>query len=116
MDLHRHGVLEQYKVEMIGATPAVIDKAEDREKFKQAMLKLGIPVPKSGVARSLAEAQEVRERVGLPCVLRPSFTLGGTGGRIAYNLDEFNTLIARRLSLSPTQEVLTEESVICRQQ
>ena len=85
MDLHRHGVLEKFQVEMIGATPSVIDKAEDREKFKQAMLKIGIPVPQSGVARTLAEAQEIRERVGLPCVLRPSFTLGGTGGGIAYN-------------------------------
>src|ERR1700692_2608255 len=66
MDLHRHGVLERFKVEMIGATPAVIDKAEDREKFKQAMIKIGIAVPDSGVARSLAEAQEIRERVGLP--------------------------------------------------
>src|SRR6516162_832082 len=112
MDLHRHGVLEKYKVQMIGATPEVIDKAEDREKFKQAMQKLGIPVPRSGVARSLAEAQQVREEVGLPCVLRPSFTLGGTGGGIAYNREEFNELIAHGLDLSPVGEVLVEESVI----
>src|SRR5206468_5432038 len=71
MDLHRHGVLQRYKVEMIGATPAVIEKAEDREKFKQAMEKIGIPVPKSAVVRTLAEAQEARDRIGLPCVLRP---------------------------------------------
>src|SRR5712692_1329473 len=75
MDLHRHGVLERFKVEMIGANAEVIDKAEDREKFKAAMIKIGLAVPKSGVARSLADAQAVREQVGLPCVLRPSFTL-----------------------------------------
>ncbi len=112
MALHRHGVLDKFKVEMIGATPAVIDKAEDREKFKQAMIKIGIPVPLSGVARSLADAQEIRDRVGLPCVLRPSFTMGGTGGGIAYNREEFNILITRGLDLSPTKEVLIEESVI----
>src|SRR5205809_4178429 len=112
MDLHRHGTLQRYNVEMIGATPAVIDKAEDREKFKQAMQKLGIAVPKSGVARTLAEAQQVREEIGLPCVLRPSFTLGGTGGGIAYNREEFNELLARGLDLSPVGEVLIEESVI----
>ncbi len=112
LDLHRHGVLERFKVEMIGARPAAIEKAEDREKFKAAMVKIGIPVPRSGVARSLAEAQALREQVGLPCVLRPSFTLGGTGGGIAYNREEFNDLIARGLDLSPVGEVLIEESVI----
>jgi carbamoyl-phosphate synthase large subunit len=112
MELHRHGVLEKYKVEMIGATPAVIDKAEDRELFKKAMQNIGIAVPKSGVARSLSDALEVLDQVGLPCVLRPSFTLGGTGGGIAYNREEFNLLIARGLDLSPVGEVLIEESVI----
>jgi carbamoyl-phosphate synthase large subunit len=112
MDLHHHGVLQKFNVQMIGATAEVIDKAEDREKFKAAMQKIGIAVPKSGVARSLAEAQAVRDLVGLPCVLRPSFTLGGTGGGIAYNREEFNELIARGLDLSPTSEVLIEESVI----
>jgi carbamoyl-phosphate synthase large subunit len=112
MELHRHGVLEQYKVEMIGATPAVIDKAEDREKFKQAMQSIGVAVPKSGVARSFSEALEIVERIGLPCVLRPSFTLGGSGGGIAYNREEFSQLIARGLDLSPVGEVLIEESVI----
>ena len=97
---------------MIGATPTVIDKAEDREQFKEAMQQIGLAVPKSGVARSLAEAQEIRDQVGLPCVLRPSFTLGGTGGGIAYNREEFNELIARGLDLSPVSEVLIEESVI----
>ena len=112
MDLHTHGVLQKYGVQMIGATAGVIEKAEDREKFKAGMQKIGIAVPKSGVARSLAEAQAIRDSVGLPCVLRPSFTLGGTGGGIAYNREEFNELIARGLDLSPTGEVLIEESVI----
>jgi carbamoyl-phosphate synthase large subunit len=112
MDLVRHGILEKYSVEMIGARAEVIDKAEDRQKFKDAMLKLGLKVPASGTARSLAEAQAVREQVGLPCVLRPSFTLGGSGGGIAYNRDEFNELITRGLDLSPVHEVLIEQSVI----
>src|SRR5205807_3769576 len=94
MDLHTHGVLQKFGVEMIGARAEVIDKAENREQFKAAMIKIGIDVPVSGIARSLAEAQDIRDRVGLPCVLRPSFTLGGTGGGIAYNRDEFNELIA----------------------
>src|SRR5579884_1508692 len=112
MKLHQKGVLQKFGVEMIGAKPEAIDKAEDREQFKRAMEKIGIPVPHSGVARSLAEAQEIRERIGLPCVLRPSFTLGGTGGGIAYNREEFNELLARGLDLSPVGEVLIEESVI----
>ena len=97
---------------MIGATPHAIDMAEDREKFKQAMLRIGIDVPKSGTATTLAEAQDIRERVGLPCVLRPSFTMGGSGGGIAYNREEFNELIAHGLDLSPVGQVLIEESVI----
>jgi carbamoyl-phosphate synthase large subunit len=112
MDLHRHGVLVKFGVEMIGASPDVIDKAEDRQKFKAAMERIGVPVPQSGVARSLAEGQGIRERVGLPCVLRPSFTMGGSGGGIAYNREEFNELIARGLDLSPVNEVLVEASVI----
>src|SRR5437588_4068097 len=103
MELHRQGVLERYGVEMIGATPAVIDKAEDREKFKAAMERIGLAVPRSGVARSLAEALEIRDQVaphGQACVLRPSFTLGGTGGGIAYNREEVNELAARGLDLS----------------
>src|SRR6516225_9571706 len=94
MELHHHGILERFGVEMIGANAAVITKAEDREQFKQAMLRIGLEVPESGVARTLAEAQTIREQIGLPCVLRPSFTLGGTGGGIAYNRAEFNELIA----------------------
>ncbi|MBV9123692.1 MAG: carbamoyl phosphate synthase large subunit, partial [Planctomycetes bacterium] len=93
MDLAKHGVLERLSVEMIGARAEVIDKAEDREKFKDAMIKIGVAVPKSAVVRSLAEAQAIREKIGLPCVLRPSFTLGGTGGGIAYNREEFQELI-----------------------
>jgi carbamoyl-phosphate synthase large subunit len=112
MDLHRHGVLEKYGVEMIGARADVIDKAEDRQKFKDAMLAIGLDVPRSGVARSMPEAQQIRDDVGLPCVIRPSFTLGGTGGGIAYNRDEFTEIVTRGLELSPVGEVLIEESAI----
>jgi carbamoyl-phosphate synthase large subunit len=112
MALHKHGVLEKYNVEMLGATPEVIEKAEDRQKFKEAMLKLGIAVPKSAVVHTLTEALDVRDSIGLPCVLRPSFTMGGTGGGIAYNRDDFENLIKRGLDLSPTTEVLIEQSVI----
>src|SRR5260221_7355031 len=92
MDLFHHGVLEKFGVEMIGARADVIDKAEDRQKFKEAVQRIGLEVPKSGVARSLAEAQEIREQVGLPCVLRPSFTMGGTGGGIASHKEEISEL------------------------
>src|SRR5262249_20188079 len=102
----------RFGVEMIGADAAVIAKAEDRQQFKDAVLKIGLAVPQSGVAHSLADAQAVREQVGLPCVIRPSFTLGGTGGGIAYNREEFNELVGRGLDLSPVGEVLIEESVI----
>jgi carbamoyl-phosphate synthase large subunit len=112
MALHKHGVLAKHNVEMIGARADVIDRAEDREKFKQIMLEIGIDVPKSGVARSLAEARDIAEAVGLPCVLRPSFTMGGTGGGIAYNREEFTQLVDTALELSPVHEVLIEESVI----
>jgi carbamoyl-phosphate synthase large subunit len=112
MDLWKHGVLERYQVEMIGARADVIDKAEDRQKFKDAMIKIGVAVPKSVVVRSLAEALESVEVVGLPCVLRPSFTMGGSGGGIAYNREEFAQLITNGLQLSPVGEVLVEESVI----
>src|SRR5262245_9588087 len=112
MALHEHGVLQQYRVEMIGAKPEAIAKAEDREKFKAAMIRIGIDVPKSGVARSLGEALDIYARVGPTCVIRPSFTLGGTGGGIAYNRDDFLEMVTRGLDLSPTTEVLIEESVI----
>lgn len=112
MALDKKGVLKRLGIEMIGANAEVIARAEDREQFKQTMLKIGVEVPASGVARSLAEAHQIREKIGLPCVLRPSFTLGGTGGGIAYNREEFNELIENALELSPTHEVLIEESVI----
>src|SRR5689334_14285436 len=112
MALHKHGVLAKYGVELIGANAEVIDRAEDREKFKQTMIKIGIEVPKSGVAKSLAQARDILDAVGLPCVLRPSFTLGGTGGGIAYNREEFTQLVDLALELSPVHEVLIEESVI----
>ena len=112
MELHKRGILHKHGVEMIGARADVIDKAEDRQKFKDAMIKIGIDVPKSLVCRSLADAMAMVEDVGLPCVLRPSFTMGGTGGGIAYNREEFTALIAQGLDLSPTREVLIEESVI----
>jgi carbamoyl-phosphate synthase large subunit len=112
MALHKHGVLDKFHVEMIGATPTAIDMAEDRLKFKEAILKIGLRVPRSGVARSLSEGLAIRDQVGLPCVLRPSFTMGGTGGGIAYNRGEFNEMLERGLDLSPVGEVLIEESVI----
>src|SRR5262245_39618611 len=112
MDLHHHGVLQKYSVEMIGARADVIEKAEDRQKFKDAMQKIGIDVPKSGVAHDLAEAQAIVKDVGLPCVLRPSFTLGGTGGGIAYNREEFIHLVEVGIERSPARSVLIEESVI----
>jgi carbamoyl-phosphate synthase large subunit len=112
MDLVKHGVLAKYGVEMVGARADVIDKAEDRQKFKDAMIKIGVDVPKSGVARSLAQALEIVEWVGLPCVLRPSFTMGGSGGGIAYNREEYIDLVTKGLQLSPVGETLVEESVI----
>jgi carbamoyl-phosphate synthase large subunit len=112
MDLHRHGVLAKFGVEMIAANAEVIDKAEDRAKFKAAMVKLGLDVPKSGVAHTLGDATTLLESIGLPCVLRPSFTMGGTGGGIAYNREEFISIVSHGLELSPTHEVLIEESVI----
>ncbi len=112
MALHKHGVLAKHNVELIGARAEVIERAEDREKFKQVMLEIGIDVPKSGVARSLAEARDIADAVGLPCVLRPSFTMGGSGGGIAYNREEFTQLVDTALELSPVHEVLIEESVI----
>src|SRR5271167_300554 len=110
--LERSGVLAQYGVEMIGAKAEVIDKAEDRQKFRDAMDKIGLESPKSRVAHSLDEALEAQALVGLPSIIRPSFTLAGTGGGIAYNLEEFREIVERGLDLSPTHEVLIEESVL----
>ncbi len=112
LDLARHGVLEQYGVEMIGARKEAIDKAEDREKFKAAMSKIGLDSARSAIAHSLEEALQVQAVVGFPAIIRPSFTLGGTGSGIAYNREEFVAMCERGLEASPTKEVLIEESVI----
>ncbi|MFJ5380156.1 carbamoyl-phosphate synthase large subunit [Cupriavidus sp. CER94] len=119
LDLHRHGVLDKYKVELIGASPEAIDKAEDRQKFKDAMTKIGLGSAKSGIAHSMDEAVAVQSRIaqetgstGYPIVIRPSFTLGGTGGGIAYNREEFEEICKRGLDLSPTRELLIEESLL----
>ncbi|MGH8632527.1 MAG: carbamoyl-phosphate synthase large subunit, partial [Burkholderiales bacterium] len=112
LDLARNGVLEKYGVELIGASREAIDKAEDREKFKRAMERIGLASPSSALAHSMEEALQVQAMVGYPTIIRPSFTLGGTGGGIAYNKDEFIAGVERGLDASPTREVLIEESVI----
>ncbi|GIX10128.1 carbamoyl-phosphate synthase large subunit [Elioraea sp.] len=112
MKLADLGVLDRYGVELIGAKREAIDKAEDRQKFRDAMAKIGIESPRSAIAHSLAEAREALRLVGLPAVIRPSFTLGGTGGGIAYNMEEFEAIVAGGLDASPTREVLIEESVL----
>src|SRR5258708_922763 len=112
LDLAREGVLDKFGVEMIGARKEAIDKAEDREKFKLAMAKIGLESPRSALAHSLEEARQVQAMVGFPTIIRPSFTLGGTGGGIAYNMEEFDTICERGLDASPTRELLIEESVI----
>ena len=112
LDLWRHGVLDKYRVELIGATPEAIDKAEDRLKFKDAMTKIGLGSARSGIAHSMEEAWAVQKNVGFPTVIRPSFTLGGTGGGIAYNPEEFETICKRGLEASPTNELLIEESLL----
>jgi len=112
MDLYKNGVLNKYGVELIGASPAAIEKAEDRLKFKEAMTRIGLASARSGIAHSLPEALVVQEKMGFPAVIRPSFTLGGTGGGIAYNMEEFVTICQRGLDLSPTRELLIEESLI----
>jgi len=112
LDLWRHGVLAKYGCELIGATPEAIDKAEDRQKFKDAMTKIGLGSARSGIAHSLEEAWAVQKTVGFPVVIRPSFTLGGTGGGIAYNSEEFEAICKRGLEASPTSELLIEESLL----
>ena len=112
LDLWHHGVLEKYSVELIGATPEAIDKAEDRLKFKDAMTKIGLGSARSGIAHSMEEAWAVQKQMGFPTVIRPSFTLGGTGGGIAYNPEEFETICKRGLEASPTNELLIEESLL----
>ncbi len=112
LDLASRGVLEIHGVEMIGATREAIDKAEDRELFANAMRKIGLDMPRSGIAHSMKDAYEVQEHVGFPCIIRPSFTMGGTGGGIAYNREEFEEICHRGLDLSPTHELLIDESLI----
>src|SRR5467141_199365 len=112
LDLAREGVLEKFGVEMIGASREAIDKAEDREKFKLAMKKIGLDSPRSSLAHSMEEALQVQAGIGFPVVIRPSFTLGGTGGGIAYNREEFEAICERGLEASPTRELLIEESVL----
>ncbi|RMX07000.1 carbamoyl-phosphate synthase large subunit [Allofranklinella schreckenbergeri] len=112
LDLWRNGVLNKYKVELIGAKPEAIDKAEDRQKFKDAMTRIGLGSARSGIAHSMAEAWEVQKTVGFPTIIRPSFTLGGTGGGVAYNAEEFEAIAKRGLEASPTNELLIEESLL----
>ncbi|MEG1373638.1 MAG: carbamoyl-phosphate synthase large subunit [Comamonas sp.] len=112
LDLWKHGVLDKYKVELIGAKPEAIDKAEDRSKFKDAMTKIGLGSARSGIAHTMDEAWAVQKEMGFPTVIRPSFTLGGTGGGIAYNSEEFEIICKRGLEASPTNELLIEESLL----
>ena len=112
LDLHRNGVLEKYGCELIGASPEAIDKAEDRSKFKEAMTKIGLGSARSGVAHTMEESWAVQKELGFPVIIRPSFTMGGTGGGIAYNPEEFESICKRGLEASPTSELLIEESLI----
>jgi carbamoyl-phosphate synthase large subunit len=112
LDLAKHGVLEKYGVEMIGASREAIDMAEDREKFKQAMTRIGLGSARSGIAHSMEEAQQVQAAIGFPAIIRPSFTMGGSGGGIAYNQEEFVEICRRGLEASPTKELLIEESLL----
>ena len=109
LDLDRKGVLERYKVEMIGATKEAIDKAEDRDLFSAAMKKIGLKTPNAALAHNPTEAQKILEEINFPCVLRPNFTLGGTGGGVAYNFEEFEEICARGFDLSPTSEIYIDE-------
>jgi carbamoyl-phosphate synthase large subunit len=112
LDLNRHGVLAKHSVELIGANCEAIDKAEDRELFDQAMKSIGLETPRHCIAHNMAEAQEALEEIGFPCIIRPSFTMGGSGGGIAYNREEFEEICTRGFDLSPTNELLIDESLI----
>src|SRR5262245_24327316 len=112
LSLRKMGVLEKFGVKMIGATADAIDKAEDRTLFREAMTRIGLQAPRSHQVKSLLDALKARDEIGLPAVIRPSFTLGGTGGGIAYNKDEFINIVERGIDASPTNEVLIEESVL----
>ncbi len=112
LDLAREGVLEEFNVEMIGATRDAIDKAEDRERFRQAMTSIGLASVRGALAHSMEEAEQIQAMVGYPAIIRPSFTLGGSGGGIAYNKEEFVKICQRGLDASPTNELLIEESIV----
>ncbi|PZR86163.1 MAG: carbamoyl phosphate synthase large subunit, partial [Stutzerimonas stutzeri] len=112
LSLQKMGVLEKFDVEMIGATADAIDKAEDRERFREAMTKIGLSTPRSHHVKTLGAALEALEDIGLPTIIRPSFTMGGTGGGIAYNKSEFIEICERGIDASPTSEILIEESVL----
>jgi carbamoyl-phosphate synthase large subunit len=112
LDLDKHGVLAKYNVELIGASKDAIDKAEDRQKFKEAMTKIGLGSARSSIAHSMEEALQVQASIGYPAIIRPSFTMGGSGGGIAYNREEFITICERGLDASPTKELLIEESML----
>ena len=112
LDLNRHGILSKYEVELIGASCDAIDKAEDRELFDKAMKKIGLETPCHEMAHDMDQAHRALEEIGFPCIIRPSFTLGGSGGGIAYNKEEFNEICERGLELSPTSELLIDESLI----
>ncbi|MDG1134057.1 MAG: carbamoyl-phosphate synthase large subunit [Pseudomonadales bacterium] len=112
LDLVREGVLEKFSVELIGASQDAIDKAEDRERFDRAMKSIGLSTPRSAIAHSMEEAVQVQSQLGFPCVIRPSFTMGGSGGGIAYNREEFEEICTRGLDLSPTSELLIDESLL----
>ena len=112
LDLHREGVLTKHGIEMIGADREAIDKAEDRDKFRTAMQKIGLDMPRAAVAHSIEESLQVQAQVGFPTIIRPSFTMGGSGGGIAYNKEEFLEICERGLDLSPTNELLIEESIL----
>nr|WP_136249728.1 carbamoyl-phosphate synthase large subunit [Ningiella ruwaisensis] len=112
LDLNKHGVLDEFNVELIGATADAIDKAEDRERFDQAMKSIGLECPRAEIAHDMDQAHDVLSRIGFPCIIRPSFTMGGSGGGIAYNIEEFDEICARGLDLSPTSELLIDESLI----
>ena len=109
LDLDSRGILKKHNVEMIGATKEAIDKAEDRELFAACMEKIGLKVPESGLAHNNEEAHILLERIGFPCVLRPNFTMGGSGGGIAYNIEEFDEICKRGLELSPTSEIFIDK-------
>ncbi|MDG1453200.1 MAG: carbamoyl-phosphate synthase large subunit [Methylophilaceae bacterium] len=112
LDLDKHGVLKKYNVELIGASKEAIDKAEDRQKFKEAMTKIGLGSARSAIAHSMEEALQVQANIGFPAIIRPSFTMGGSGGGIAYNREEFVEICERGLEASPTNELLIEESML----